>query len=202
MEQVNRTEELSHHGVPGQKWGFRRYQNKDGTLTPAGKRRAEKLKQKYTELTGKRLIRKPTSKDVKKEDQTAEKDTKKKRIKDMTDTEINDRITRLRKEKELASLQAETASNGTKIVKSVGKDVIAPAAVEAGKRIFTTWFEKQGKKALGLDNNKVDAFAELKKEVTGLELRKRKIEAENKIALGEAQKARRENEEREKKKSK
>lgn len=31
--------ELYHHGVKGQKWGVRRYQNKDGSYTPAGKKR-------------------------------------------------------------------------------------------------------------------------------------------------------------------
>lgn len=30
---------LAHHGIKGQKWGQRRYQNEDGTLTPAGKQR-------------------------------------------------------------------------------------------------------------------------------------------------------------------
>lgn len=30
---------LAHHGILGMKWGIRRYQNKDGTLTPEGKRR-------------------------------------------------------------------------------------------------------------------------------------------------------------------
>ena len=30
---------ISHHGVKGMKWGVRRYQNKDGSLTPAGKKR-------------------------------------------------------------------------------------------------------------------------------------------------------------------
>lgn len=29
--------ELYHHGIKGQRWGIRRYQNDDGTLTPLGK---------------------------------------------------------------------------------------------------------------------------------------------------------------------
>lgn len=38
---------ISHHGVKGQKWGIRRYQNPDGTLTEEGKKRYEKIKSKY-----------------------------------------------------------------------------------------------------------------------------------------------------------
>lgn len=30
---------LSHHGIKGQKWGVRRFQNPDGSLTPEGRRR-------------------------------------------------------------------------------------------------------------------------------------------------------------------
>ena len=30
---------ISHHGIKGQKWGVRRFRNKDGTLTPAGRKR-------------------------------------------------------------------------------------------------------------------------------------------------------------------
>ena len=33
------SDSLTHHGIKGQKWGVRRYQNSDGTLTPAGKKR-------------------------------------------------------------------------------------------------------------------------------------------------------------------
>ena len=31
--------EMHHHGIKGQKWGIRRFQEEDGDLTPAGKER-------------------------------------------------------------------------------------------------------------------------------------------------------------------
>jgi hypothetical protein len=43
---------IYHHGVKGQKWGVRRYQNEDGTLTSAGKARSKKnVKALYKGLT-------------------------------------------------------------------------------------------------------------------------------------------------------
>jgi len=38
---------IYHHGVKGMKWGIRRYQNPDGTLTPEGRKRYGKLEAYY-----------------------------------------------------------------------------------------------------------------------------------------------------------
>jgi hypothetical protein len=43
---ILRTDVICHHGILGMKWGIRRYQNKDGSLTAAGKKRQEKLLKK------------------------------------------------------------------------------------------------------------------------------------------------------------
>lgn len=40
-------EYLEHHGVKGQKWGIRRYQNEDGTFTDEGKKRYSNLDSKF-----------------------------------------------------------------------------------------------------------------------------------------------------------
>lgn len=51
-------DELYHHGIKGQKWGIRRFQNPDGSLTAAGKERytfSDKDKARYQQLKSKRI---------------------------------------------------------------------------------------------------------------------------------------------------
>lgn len=45
---------LAHHGVKGQRWGVRHFQNPDGSLTEKGKRRMKTLQGKSDKLDAKK----------------------------------------------------------------------------------------------------------------------------------------------------
>ena len=48
------SDELCHYGIRGMRWGIRRYQNPDGTLTEAGRKRVSKLHDSNSRLTERR----------------------------------------------------------------------------------------------------------------------------------------------------
>ena len=72
---------LMHHGIRGMKWGVRRYQNKDGSLTSAGRRRQRNNPFFINSSKAKKQKESNNKKQTK-------NITKKKNIKDMTNEEL------------------------------------------------------------------------------------------------------------------
>lgn len=151
---IYRTDELTHHGIKGMKWGIRRFQNKDGSLTKAGLKRRAKLETELKQLGGR-------SKRV----AGAEETPRKKTVSEMTDDELRAHTNRMRVEKEYYDAQKNLAlanpvqvSKGQKFMKSLMGEVVAPAAKAAGKE----WAEKFLKDKLGL--NDADPVKKLQKE--------------------------------------
>lgn len=62
---MNPNDYLVHYGIKGMKWGIRRYQNKDGSYTSAGKRRRRSYSSDYEET---RSLRKKSAKELSNEE--------------------------------------------------------------------------------------------------------------------------------------
>ena len=95
--------ELRHQGIKGQKWGVRRFQNKDGSLTPNGKKRygADDYKNTLDKVNsaGKIVdeVRKYNNSAQKSSDPDMERRIRKS-INNMSDKELQQRVQRLNME--------------------------------------------------------------------------------------------------------
>lgn len=165
-------EQLEHHGTKGMKWGERRYQYKDGSLTPAGKKRyakdVERLKAKNEKLANKIKGKKAQEAAMKRVAKLkAEAEAKKQALRDMKNPAAKagaDAPAPSKKEaKKAAKAEAAAAKKATRdeeILKSANKDDAAMA-------------EKKLKIARSGDVRKIVANSHLftDKEIADLKLR-------------------------------
>lgn len=147
-------QELQHWGIKGMKWGIRRFQNRDGTLTSAGKKR-------YGDGDSDDKAEDGSSKGA----GGSKSGPKKPNISKMSDTELKSAISRLQLEKQYRDLNPEKVSFGKKLIEGAVK----PALVDGGKKLLQDSFVKFGSKALGLDvEDAVNSMKLLKKPLSEL----------------------------------
>lgn len=133
---------LQHHGILGMKWGVRRYQNKDGSLTAAGRKRVAKLDAERETLTGKKSS-------------GGDSAPKKRTLRDVPDDELKKMVERRRMEndylslsKHISELTPKRVSNGKKFVDYVANKVLIPAATDASKNFATKFLNSKGDELL------------------------------------------------------
>ena len=101
--------DLRHHGIKGQKWGVRRFQNKDGSLTPAGAKRYSA--DDYKSALDKVNKADKTLKDVKKMRNETEAKTYEKKIKydlsKMSDKDLQQAVNRLNMEERYTQVMTQ-----------------------------------------------------------------------------------------------
>lgn len=109
--------QLQHHGILGMKWGVRRYQNTDGSLTSAGKKRrslGQSIRDYKTNAVRKKNLEKARVARVEKkkaaEQRAKDLEAGKIPVKKMTDEELRARISRLETEKKYNELVRDTQS--------------------------------------------------------------------------------------------
>lgn len=107
-----------HAGILGMKWGRRRYQNKDGSLTPEGRLRYGS---------------KSEDRDDKK-DQKYDSRQLRRNLKTMSDKELQDVINRKEKEKRLRDMLDAEISPGKKKANEILSSIGSEVAKEVGKK--------------------------------------------------------------------
>lgn len=127
--EIHKSDELAHWGIKGMRWGVRRYQNKDGSLTPAGEKRRAKLEGKLNDLGGSSKKSTASSAEA--------KPNKKKSTSEMDDNELARAINRARMEDEYRRLRPEPVKKPS-FIKQLANDALKPAMINSGKKLAET----------------------------------------------------------------
>lgn len=158
------SDHLEHYGIRGMKWGVRRFQNKDGSLTKAGLKRYGNAVAEAGKKVGKAVgeaARATTNKisekhAQRKEEKRVEK-LMSKPIRKLTEEERIERMDRKTKEKELRMLEKNVKelresdkSKGRKFVEDMVTKVAIPSVLNAGEKQLTAFLNKKLGDALGL----------------------------------------------------
>ena len=120
------SDELCHYGIRGMRWGIRRYQNSDGSLTTAGRKRYS------TDKHHSIFTRKKTTSKVK--TKPAEEKPKQKSVSEMSDAELNAFLNRKRLEQQYYQLMA-TPQKKSAVTK--GKEMVGKALENAAQDTLT-----------------------------------------------------------------
>lgn len=129
------TNELYHHGILGMHWGIRRFQNKDGTLTEAGKKHVSRNSDEKPKIVRKRL-------------------------RDMTDAELKESLDRLKREKEYMetykSVTDYQRSRGEKFVIDVLEKIGKNTLENIGTQVANHYLGEMVNKLAGVSSNDKD----------------------------------------------
>ena len=107
---------LAHEGILGMKWGVRRYQNPDGTLTEAGRLRYSRQMTKKRKAAAKKAAQ--TKKKAAEAKRTADETSKPRDVSSMSDQEIRDFLNRRDLEKRyLDAIAPKTIERGESATK-------------------------------------------------------------------------------------